>query len=150
MYYVPFNQGHQQIREKQYITPIRKNSTTTVYKKNITPIQASLFFWEGDNMNKSVNKNNIRFWTQNCNGIKIQDSCNIHHNFTQIHENNIHYFSFTETNLNTSSTIAQSKMWNSFNARFKGERISNTNSPGYPKTSLYQPGGVTSGFSKHL
>ena len=135
------------------------------YKKKFQPVQKSNkkllqtrlpFFpstqstWEGDNMNKSVNENFIRFWHQNCNGIKINDTSNIQHNFTQIHENNIHYFSFSETNFNVSSPTAQAQIHKCFNERFKAGRITNTNTPGFPRSTSFQPGGVTSGFGVHL
>ena len=135
------------------------------YKKKFQPVQKSNkkllqtrlpFFpsiqstWEGDNMNKSVNENFIRFWHQNCNGIKINDTSNIQHNFTQIHENNIHYFSFSETNFNVSSPTAQAKIHKCFNERFKAGRITNTNTPGFHRSTSFQPGGVTSGFGVHL
>ena len=148
-------QGPTYIRKTIYNPYKKKFQQRTTSNKKIThsrlPFYPSVHStWVGDDMHKNINNNNIRFWCQNCNGIKISDAPNLQHNFTQIHEHNINYFSFTETNLNVANPNAQAKIRKQFGERFKGGRLSNTNTDGYPKSSYYQPGGISSGFNIHL
>ena len=45
----------------------------------------------GDTMNCHPSKGRLRFWLQNCNGLKPHDNSNLNHLFTQIHEYNMHF-----------------------------------------------------------
>lgn len=75
--------------------------------------------WAGDVMNRNPSRGHLRFWVQNCNGIKINDDSNINHLFTQLHEYGVNYFSFPESNLNTSNAMAVSKLHRMFKSRFR-------------------------------
>lgn len=149
------------IQHRQY----KRKSIYNVYKKRFQPLRHNRlptipsklpFFpsttstWEGDEMNKNPSRGHIRFWVQNCNGLKIRDEANVHHNFTQLLEYGVNYSSFTETNLNTNNPQATSKLHRIFRSRYTTGKMSITNSPEYPTTSLFQPGGVFSGFDQIL
>ena len=101
--------------------------------------------WDGDVINKNPSREHLRFWVQNCNGIKINDDSNTNHNFTQLHEYGVNYFSFTESNVNTSNAAAISKLHRIFRSRFKSGRMAITNTPDFPRSTSYQLGGVFSG-----
>ena len=106
--------------------------------------------WEGDVMNRNPSKGHLRFWVQNCNGVKINDASNTNHNFTQLHEYGVHYFSFTEANVNTSNPHVVSTLHRTFRNRFPSGRMTITNTPGFPKNTSFQPGGIFSGFDATL
>ena len=98
-------------------------------------------------MNKHPSKGHMRFWVQNCYGIKPHDDANFNHVCTQLHEYGMHYFAFTETNVNTSNSHMVSKIHRTFKTRFSSGRMNITNSPHYPNRATFQPGGVLSGFT---
>ena len=142
-----------------------RKSVYNVYKKRFQPIRRANmqhtspklpYFpsvqseWIGDSMNKNPKKGRLRFWVQNCNGLKLSDNSNINHNFTQLNEFGIHFCSFTETNLNVSNPHSVSKLFRIHRGRYPTGRMAITNTPGYPKTSHFQPGGVFSCFDASL
>ena len=106
--------------------------------------------WVGDEMNSNPSRGHTRFWLQNCNGIKIHDECNTNHMFTQLNEYSVNYFAFTEPNINVSNPTAVSKLHRTFKNRFHSGRMSLTNTPGFPSSTSFQPGGVFSGFDSSL
>ena len=104
----------------------------------------------GDVMNGNPSKGHLRFWVQNCNGLKPKDNSNLNNLFTQIHEYNMHYFAFTETNVNVSNPQVVSQIHRNLKCRFRSGRMSLTNTPGFPNSTQFQPGGVYGGFTTTL
>ena len=74
--------------------------------------------WVGDKMSANTGNGTLRFWLQNCNGLKPNDNSNLNHTFTQIHDYDIHYFSLTETIVNVSNPSAVAKVHRTFKNRF--------------------------------
>ena len=124
-------------------------------KRNIMPSKLPIFpsidsTWVGDKMTANTSKGHMRFWLQNCNGLKPNDNSNINHLFTQLHDYGMHYFSFTETNVNVSNPYAVAKVHRVFKNRFPSGRMTIINSPKFPKNADFQPGGAMGGFSTTL
>ena len=142
----------------------QRKSIYNIYKRRFQPIQRAKrhistklpFFpsvastWEGDTMNRNPGSGRIRFWVQNCNGIKINDDMNCQHNFTQLMEYRINYCSFTETNMNINNPNSISKLHRLYRTRYPTGRMTITNTPHFPKNSHFQPGGVFSCFDSTL
>ena len=135
------------------------------YKKRFQPIQqkkrqnlpaklpyfpSTQSYWIGDTMTRNPSKGHLRFWVQNCNGLKVHDESNLNHTFTQLHEHGVGFFSFTETNVNVSNPNAVSKINRIFRSRFKSGRMTLTNTPKFPRSTAFQPGGTFSGFTSDL
>ena len=144
-----------QIQQSSY----KRKSFYNIYKKRFQPkkritrplIPSRLPFspsvdskWEGDIMTRNPGSGRLRFWVQNCNGIKIKDDMNTNHNFTQFKEYGIHFCSFTETNLNVNHPDSTSKLHRIYRNRYPNGRMTITNSPKFPNHSYFQPGGVFS------
>lgn len=77
-----------QLQSKQY----KRKSIYNVYKKRSQPLRHKPrplipsklpFFpsvtsiWEGDIMNRNPSPGQLRFWLQNCNGVKVKDDLNM-------------------------------------------------------------------------
>ena len=98
---------------KTFYNPYKKRFQPKQYKKrNKVPSKLPFFpsissEWVGDKMNKHPSKGHMRFWVQNCYGIRPHDDANFNHVCTQLHEYGMHYFAFTETNVNTSNSHIQ-------------------------------------------
>ena len=101
-------------------------------------------------MSGNPSRGHLRFWLQNCNGLKPQDTSNLNQTFTQIHDYRMHYFSFTESNINTSNPTIVSRVHRVFKSRFPAGRMKITNCPGFPSSATFQSGGVFSGFTSTL
>ena len=124
-------------------------------KRSIIPNKLPFFpsvdsTWIGDTMNANPSRGHLRFWLQNCNGIKIRDDSNTNHTFTQMHEYGVNYFSYTEHNINVSNPSPVSKLQRIFKTRYNSGRMKLTNTPGFPKGATFQSGGVFSGFDSSL
>ena len=103
------NLQQKQHKRKSYFNPYKKRfQPITRTKRSILPNKLQIHpsaksSWVGDVMNKNPSRGHVRFWLQNCNGLKPKDNSNINHTFTQLHEYGIHYCSLTETNVNASN-----------------------------------------------
>ena len=92
-------------------------------------------------MNKNPSRGHLRFWVQNCNGLKPKNDANFQHTCTQLHEYGMHYFAFTETNVNISNPHLVSHIHRTFKTRFSTGRLGITNTPNFPTRATFQPGG---------
>lgn len=143
-------------QRKSIYNPYKKRFQPIKIKKRvITPTRLPFFpsvdsSWVGDTMNKNPGKGQLRFWVQNCNGLKPNDGSNINHLMTQVHDYGIHYFAFPETNVNASNPNTVSSVHRTFKHRFPSGRMNITNTPGFPKDTSFQPGGIFSAFSSTL
>ena len=134
--------------KRRFQPRIRRKRTVIPAKLPYFPrVQSS---WVGDKMNANPSRGHLKFWLQNCNGIKIRDDSNTNHTFTQMHEYNVDYFSYTEHNVNISNPFAVSKLHRIFKTRYKSGRMTMTNTPEFPTSATFKPGGVFSGFDSSL
>lgn len=94
---------------KTFYNPYKKRfESKTIRPRTIVPPKLPFFpsvesKWVGDTMNKNPSRGYLRFWVQNCNGLKPKNDANFQHTCTQLHEYGMHYFAFTETNVNISN-----------------------------------------------
>ena len=92
-----------------------------------------------------------RFWFQNCHGLlNAKDITKFHYEMNTFFEQNIHYLSLAETNVNSNHTFTKYQIEHSFKSLAEHGRIDMNNTPGFTKTSSYQPGGVAAGFHGRL
>ena len=103
--------------------------------------------WIGDEMMPIPHERATRFWFQNCHGLlNARDVTKFHYEMHTYIEQNIHYVSFAETNINSSHMFSKYQIENSFKHITDHGRIDINNSPGFAPDSSYQPGGVAAGF----
>ena len=106
--------------------------------------------WVGDTALTNSQKH-IRIWFQNVNGIvKKNDTQEFQYNIATMADAGVNYFAFTETNLNTNKPGTNNKIVDAFNKIIPNGQFCLHNSPGYPKRSMYQPGGVAAGFDASM
>ena len=106
--------------------------------------------WVGDSA-LSNSRKHIRIWFQNVNGlVKKNDTQEFQYNIATMADAGVNFFAFTEINLNTNKPGLQNKIIESFNQIIPNGHFRLNNSPGYPKRSMYQPGGVASGFDSSM
>ena len=133
---------------KQYIVP-KPPKTSKTFNKYIRyssqiPTDDS---WVGNEMPPEPHKRATRFWYQNCNGlINSNDVSKFHYDMNTLLEQNIHYISLSETNVNCSHVFSKYQIEHSFKQLTEHGRIDITNTPGFSTNSRYQPGGVAAGF----
>ena len=143
-------------KRKSYYNPYKKRfQPIQPRRRQILPSKLPYFPSEsssciGDSMSGNPSRGTLRFWLQNCNGLKPHDQSNLHQTFTNIHDYRINYFSFTESNVNTSNATSVSKVHRFFKSRFPAGRMAITNCPGFPSTDTFQSGGVFSGLTSTL
>ena len=143
-------------KRKSYYNPYKKRfQPIQPRRRKLIPSKLPFFpsetsLWVGDSMTGNPGRGTLRFWIQNCNGLKPHDTSNLHQTFTQIHDYNMHYFSFTESNVNMSNAVSVSRVHRVFKSRFPAGRMAITNCPGFPSTASFQSGGVFSGFTSTL
>ena len=137
---------------KQYIIP-KQPKTMSTYHKHIkyssnTPTDDR---WIGDEMVPMPHPRATRFWFQNCHGLlNAKDITKFHYEMNTFFEQNIHYLSLAETNVNSNHTFTKYQIEHSFKSLAEHGRIDMNNTPGFTKTSSYQPGGVAAGFHGRL
>lgn len=133
---------------KQYIVP-KPPKTSKTFNKYIRyssqiPTDDS---WVGNEMPPEPHTRATRFWYQNCNGlINSNDVSKFHYDMNTLLEQNIHYISLSETNVNCSHVFSKYQIEHSFKQLTEHGRIDITNTPGFSTNSRYQPGGVAAGF----
>ena len=133
---------------KQYIVP-KPPKTTTTYNRYIRYSSDSPTddVWIGNEMPPIPHRRATRFWYQNCNGlINSNDVSKFHFDMNTYIEQNIHYVSFAETNVNNTHVFTKYQIEYSFKQLTEHGRIDIHNTPGFTNKTRYQPGGVAAGF----
>jgi len=92
-----------------------------------------------------------RFWLQNARGLPSTFDGNLfRYDLTNIRDNFIHYYALPEARINTSNSDITNHLSQIHQNVFGSGALTITNTPGYPKKSRSQPGGVASGFYGRL
>ena len=106
--------------------------------------------WVGDHALSNSTKH-IRLWFQNVNGmLKKNDLTEFQYNIATLADSGVNYFAFTESNINANKLGLHSKLIDGFKTVIPNGHFKLTNSPKYPKRSIYQPGGVACGFDASM
>ena len=106
--------------------------------------------WVGDNALSNSTKH-IRFWFQNVNGLICKnDIQEFQYNIAKMADSGTNFFAFTETKINSNKPGVNSKIVDGFKQIIPNGHFRLANSPDYPRRSMYQPGGIASGFDASL
>ena len=107
--------------------------------------------WVGDTLDKNKPNNIVRFWIQNVNGlVHNNDLYEFQHEIADLADRNINYFSFTETCTNYNKPGYCTQIKHAFSQILPNGQLKLANTPNYPITSSYQPGGIAGGFDGTL
>ena len=103
--------------------------------------------WVGDNFDTTAKKKSIRFWMQNVNGLvykgQVQD---FQLDMATVADKGVNYFSMSETCVNTNKYGYAQEINEAFCQVLPNGHINIHNTPKYPTSNNYQPGGVAAGF----
>ena len=106
--------------------------------------------WYGDSMEKAPRKH-LRIWFQNSNSlIHNGDTREFQYDVANIADNGVNYMSFSETCINHSKPGYPSRIVEAYKQIIPTGHISLNNTPSYPQSSCYQPGGVAAGYDALL
>ena len=106
--------------------------------------------WVGDNALSNSTKH-IRFWFQNVNGLICKnDIQEFQYNIAKMADSGTNFFAFTETKINSNKPGVNSKIVDGLKQIIPNGHFRLANSPDYPRRSMYQPGGIASGFDASL
>ena len=143
--YNPYNKSYvRTFKQRQQ----KKQSTRYIQYSSHQPLDNE---WVGDNLGSPPSRNHTRFWLQNCQGmITARDINQYHYETQQYLDKHIHYMAFTETRINPYHTQTVYEIEHGYTHLVSHGRIDITNTPGYPSTSAYQPGGVAAAFYGRL
>ena len=92
-----------------------------------------------------------RFWMQNARGLPSSYDGNLfRYDLHNILSHNIHYYSFPESQINTSNSDITSHLSQIHHNTFGSGTLTITNTPKFPTKSRHQPGGIASVFYGRL
>lgn len=141
--YNPYNKSYVRSNKKQK----RKVSNVQANFLRYSSSQHMDDEWVSDNLSTPPNPKHTRFWLQNCQGVITTRDINQYHFETQKYlDKNIQYLAFTETRINPSRSQTTFELEHGYTHLVSHGRIDITNTPGFPSTSSYQPGGVAAAF----
>lgn len=106
--------------------------------------------WVGDTADQPK-PGMIRFWIQNVNSlVQNNDYHTLQFELANLADKSINYFSLTETCINTNRPGCSQQIKNAFTQLLPNGQMKLANTPKYPTTTFYQPGGFAGGLDGSL
>ena len=130
---------------KEYVT---KRTKKKKYLQTVLASDPNVHdnIWFGDPLDVSSTKD-MRLWFQNCNSLLHQgDAQEFQYDIANFMDNGVNYISISESCINHSKPGYTSRLLEAYQQVVPTGSATFSNTPSYPPTSCYQPGGVMSAF----